>query len=99
MTSAIPDFVSELYRSANEVSKLSKFERQHLVERAAAVIAEQRIKLAATGNIVSISSGVVAGIEAILPQVDDMPDPLVSHILLECADDIRKLHILTAKTG
>ncbi|WP_275791464.1 hypothetical protein [Pararhizobium gei] len=49
--------------------------------------------------MVSISSSVVAGIEAILPQVDDMPDLLVSHILLECADEIRKLHILNAKTG
>ncbi|WEZ85510.1 hypothetical protein P6U16_25930 (plasmid) [Rhizobium sp. 32-5/1] len=99
MTSSIPHFVSELYRSANEVAKLSTFERRRLVERAASVITEQRIQLAATGNVVSISSGVVAGIEAILPQIDDMPDPLASHILLECADEIRKLHILSAKTG
>jgi hypothetical protein len=98
MTSAIPDFVSELYRSANEISKLSIFERRRLAERAACVIAEQRIYLAALGNILSMPSSVVARIDTILPQVDDMPDPLMSHILLECADEIRKLHILSAKT-
>jgi len=62
------------------------------------VIAEQRIHLAALGNILSMPSSVVAGIDTILPQIDDMPDPLMSHILLECADEIRKLHILSAKT-
>jgi hypothetical protein len=98
MKSVIPDFVSELYRSANEVSKTSTFERRRLVERAARMIAEQRIQLAATGSVVSMPSSVVAGLATILPQIDDMPDPLMSHILLECADEIRKLHVLWAKT-
>lgn len=97
MTSAIPDFVSELYRSANEVSKISTFERRRLVERAARTIADQRVQLAATGSVVSMPSSLVAGLKTILPQVDDMPDPLMSHILLECADEIRKLHVLSAR--
>lgn len=97
MKPAIPDFVSELYRSANEVSKLSTFERRRLAERAARVIEQQRIHLAAIGNILSMPSSVVAGLNTIIPQVDDMPDPLMSHILLECADEIRKLHILSVK--
>jgi hypothetical protein len=50
MTSAIPDFVSELYWSADEVSKVSTFEPRRLVERAARMIAEQRTQLAATGT-------------------------------------------------
>jgi len=97
MRSVIPDFVNELYRSANEVSKTSTFEHRRLVERAARMIAEQRIQLAATGNVVSMPSSVVAGLATILPQIDDMPDPPMSHILLECADEIRKLHVLCAK--
>ena len=97
MKSAIPDFVTELYRSANEVSKVSTFERLRLVERAARMIAEQRIQVAVTGNVVSIPSSVVAGLDIILLQIDDMPDPLISHILLECADEIRKLDVLSTK--
>jgi hypothetical protein len=96
MMSAVPDFVSELYRSANEVSKVSAFERRRLVERAATTIAEQRARLSAAGNVVSMPSGVVAGLDTLLSQLDGMPDQLMSHILLECADEIRKLHILGA---
>ncbi|MBP1862107.1 hypothetical protein [Rhizobium herbae] len=98
MTSAIPDFVSALYRSANEVSKVSAFERRRLVECAARIISEQRIQLADTGNALSMPSSVVAGLDIIFQQIDDMPDPLMSHILLECAEEIRKLHVLSAKT-
>ncbi|CAN7676931.1 hypothetical protein [Pararhizobium sp. LjRoot238] len=75
MTSAIPDFLSELYQSANAVSQVSTFERRRLIERAARMIAEQRIQLAATGNVVSMPSSVVAGLDTIHPQIDDMPDP------------------------
>lgn len=61
------------------------------------MIAEQRIQVAVTGNVVSIPSSVVAGLDIILLQIDDMPDPLISHILLECADEIRKLDVLSTK--
>lgn len=97
MKSAIPDFVTELYRSANEVSKVSTFERLRLVERAATMIAEQRIQVAVTGNVVSIPSSVVAGLDIVLLQIDDVPDPLISHILPDCADEIRKLDVLSTK--
>ncbi len=98
MTSAIANFGTELYLSANEVSKVSTFQRLRLVEHAARMIAEQRIQVAVTGNVVSIPSSVVAGLDIILLQIDDMPDPLMNHILLECADEIRKLHVLSTKT-
>jgi predicted transcriptional regulator len=52
--SSTPDFVSELYRAANERAKLSLPERCRLIERALAALADQLETLASRGIIAPV---------------------------------------------
>lgn len=94
--SSTTDFVGELYRAANEVAKLPLPERRRLIERALATIADQRETLSSQGNIASFPSAILSEIRTLMNELDNGPDFLSSHLLLECADEIRRLHILIA---
>ncbi|WP_341487203.1 hypothetical protein [Pararhizobium sp. A13] len=83
---------------ANEIAKLSLLERRRLVERALLTITDQRHILTEGGNVTSLPSAVLLDIKNIMGQFDNSPDFLASLVLMECADEIRKLHILIAES-
>ena len=92
--SSTTDFVSELYRAANEVAKLSLPERRRLIERALAAIADQREILSNQGNVAPFPSAILTEIRTLMNEIDKGPNFFAAHLLLECADEIRRLHVL-----
>lgn len=94
--STTTDFVSELYRAANQVTTVTVPERRRLIERALATIADQRSLLSMQSNIAPYRSALLSEIRPLIDTLHNSPDILSSHLLLECADEIRKLHILIA---
>jgi hypothetical protein len=92
--STVNDFVAELVRAANEVQKLSDFERRRLFERAVTTIREMRETIgipsaeADADRIVELQVMVAArGVRAMSPEE-------VREGLLTAAGMIRDLHIL-----
>lgn len=94
--SSATDFVGELYRAANEVARLPLPERRRLIERALGTIADQRETLSSQGNIAPYPSAIFSEVRTLMNELHTGPDILSSHLLLECADEIRRLHILIA---
>ncbi|WP_275790588.1 hypothetical protein [Pararhizobium gei] len=95
--SATTDFVAELYRAANEVRKLTPFERRRLIERAVATVRDLREQSGKTDG--PSDKGLLSEIALLAKEVAGVPDQVVSHGLLVAADMIRTLRVeLDAKT-
>lgn len=87
------DFIAELYRAANEIGKLTPFEKRRLIERAVITVRDMR-EQAAASDPDRTGGDVLDGIEAIALDIASVPDALVGHAMLEAADMIRALKIL-----
>ncbi|HEV7417361.1 MAG TPA: hypothetical protein VGN98_14490 [Tianweitania sediminis] len=85
-------FISELIRAANEVERLTRPERQRLLERAAATIEDLREQFGYIGAPVRNSTGDVVQVLRAMARVPTAYDAReVTDILLDAAKIIREL--------
>ena len=87
------DFITELYRAANEVDRLTPFEARRLLERAARTIRDMR-DLAGDGDLAERLDDRQAVIEDFARGVSTLPPQLLGRGLLDAADMIRALRII-----
>lgn len=92
------DFISELIRAANEVSKLTVFEKGRLLGRAIVTIREMK---AGTGLVVDpLAFHETIVLQAAAATIDTLPDDAVKATFLDAAETIRTLKIvLDAEDG
>lgn len=91
--SSTTEFVTELWRAANEVEKLTMFERRRLLERAAYTIRDMRAAINFSGRPKK-SGDVVERFEAMARDVALVPAEEIAQALSEAAEMIRTLKIL-----
>ncbi|OOG75576.1 hypothetical protein B0E45_01210 [Sinorhizobium sp. A49] len=80
--SGVAEFVAELFRAANELEKLTEFEKRRLLERAVTIIRDMRDE---TG---------IAGRSLYADPIDQRSDETVKAALLDAAGIIRTLKII-----
>ena len=91
-------FVSELIRAANEVCKLTVFERGRLLGRAIVTVREMKQGTGDVINPVAFDETLVLQTAAVT--IDTLPDDAVKATLLDAAETIRRLRIvLDAEDG
>jgi len=86
------DFIAELLRAANEVGKLTAFEKSRLLARSVQTIYELRGQVNLTGR--EAGNDVATEIDLVAKQIQTMPDKVVVVALLEAAEVIRALKIV-----
>ena len=92
--SSTTDFITELYRTANEVGKLTAFEKRRLIERAARTVKQMRVQIALSSLPRRDGQDVLVDIATVGAEIASAPNQIVSHPLLEAADLIRTLKIV-----
>ena len=90
--SSTTDFITELYRAANEVRKLTPFERRRLLERAVATIRAGQEQVGGQPDLLKHEK--VAALQTVAESIASAPEVIVGHALLEGADMIRTLKIV-----
>jgi hypothetical protein len=92
--SATTDFIAELVRAANEVHKLSYFEKRRLLERAITTIHDLRSQVHRwpTSDVHDAVFGLQMA--AIAPEPGDRNNEAAKAALLDAAAMIRNLHIV-----
>ncbi|URK87734.1 hypothetical protein LP421_07805 [Rhizobium sp. RCAM05350] len=90
--STTTDFITELYRAANEVGKLTPFEKRRLIERAVTSIHEGRQQVGIAPR--KTEPDKVIDLQTVAASIASAPDVLISHAMLEAADMIRTLKIV-----
>ncbi|MBY3346468.1 hypothetical protein [Rhizobium laguerreae] len=88
------DFVTELYRAANEVGKLTAFEKRRLIERAVTTVKQMRVQIAFSSPPRRDGQDILVDIATVGGEIVSAPNQIVSHALLEAADLIRTLKIV-----
>lgn len=86
------EFVAELFRAANEVSKLTDFEKRRLLERAVATIRDMRDQTGMAGG--SLDADPLIDFQTIAASIDRRSDEAVKAALLDAAGIIRTLKIV-----
>ncbi|MBY5765356.1 hypothetical protein V7798_29235 [Rhizobium laguerreae] len=87
-------FVTELYRAANEVGKLTAFEKRRLIERAVTTVKPMRVQIAFSSPPRRDGQDILVDIATVGGEIVSAPNQIVSHALLEAADLIRTLKIV-----
>jgi hypothetical protein len=93
--STTTDFIFELVRAANEIGKLTPFEKRRLLELAVKTIREGRDQVGAAPGRTEPDR--VIDLETVAASIASAPDVLVGHAMLEAADMIRTLKKSDAK--
>lgn len=88
------DFITELYRAANEVAKLTAFEKRRLIEQAVTTVKQMRVQIAFSSPPRRDGQDVLVDIATVGAEIASAPNQIVSHALLEAADLIRTLKIV-----
>lgn len=86
------EFVAELFRAANELEKLTEFEKRRLLERAVASIRDMRDQTGIAGR--SLYADPVTDFQTIAASIDRRSDETVKAALLDAAGIIRTLKII-----
>lgn len=94
MANSVPTFISELIRAANEVERLSTFERRRLMDRAAATIRDYREQIAFSGAPANDTGpeDIASDLASTDPETASATE--VSAKLLKAADVIKTLRVL-----
>ncbi|WP_337271259.1 hypothetical protein [Oryzifoliimicrobium ureilyticus] len=92
--SAVNDFVSELFRAANEVEKTTSFEQTRLIRRAVETIWDLREQLGISENAAGYDE--IMELRRLGKAIDDLPvaPGEVKEGLLKAAEMIKGLHII-----
>ncbi|WP_151343773.1 hypothetical protein [Rhizobium leguminosarum] len=93
------DFVTELYRAANEVGKPTAFEKRRLIERAVTTVKPMRVQIAFSSPPRRDGQDILVDIATVGGEIVSAPNQIVSHALLEAADLIRTLKIVPQRTA
>jgi hypothetical protein len=90
--SGVTEFVAELFRAANEVEKLTAFEKKRLLERAVATIRDMRDQTGIAGG--SLDEDPVIDFQTIAASIARRSDETAKAALLDAAGIIRTLKII-----
>lgn len=93
MSRLTTDYIAELYIAANQVTRLTLFEKRRLIQRAVTTIRDRREQIDFSAPR-RAPGDALDEIAAIGRNIASVPDPLVADALLEAADMMRVLKIL-----
>lgn len=86
------DFITELVRAANEVNRITQFERRRLLERAAVTIGDLRDQTGMPSS--RTGADALIDLQTTAVAIASRSDEQVKSALLTAADMIRSLRIL-----